>query len=173
MGTRTPGSVGGSRKRSGPKDRHRASGLPNHVIKLSTDALDEIRRDVWNDARKAGQAGSRKRAQGRPLRAVEEPRAADRTPAARSSRACSRSTSDLYRAYLSPSSCGMIYRVPVEQALELLDAWLKWARRCRLEPFIKLAKTITKQRPGIEAALRHRPLERVSFILHLLVRLWW
>ncbi len=39
--------------------------------------------------------------------------------------------------------------------LELLDAWLKWARRCRLQPFTKLAKTITKQRPGIEAALRN------------------
>ena len=31
MGTRTSGSVGGQRKRSGPKGRHRASGLPNHV----------------------------------------------------------------------------------------------------------------------------------------------
>jgi transposase len=49
----------------------------------------------------------------------------------------------------------MIYRVPAQHALELLDAWLTWARRCRLAPFVKLAKTITKQRPGIEAALRH------------------
>ncbi len=31
MGTRTSGSVGGQRKRSEPKDRHRASGLPNQV----------------------------------------------------------------------------------------------------------------------------------------------
>lgn len=30
-----------------------------------------------------------------------------------------------------------------------------WARRCRLAPFVKLAKTITKQRPGIEAAIQH------------------
>lgn len=33
MGTRTSGSVGGQRKRSGSKDRHRASGLPNHVVR--------------------------------------------------------------------------------------------------------------------------------------------
>ena len=45
---------------------------------------------------------------------------------------------------------------PASSALELLDAWLKWARRCRLAPFVKLAKTITKQRPGIAAALRNR-----------------
>ena len=31
MGTRTSGSVGGQRKRSGSKDHHRASGLPNQV----------------------------------------------------------------------------------------------------------------------------------------------
>src|SRR5579875_1819376 len=30
---------------------------PFHVIKLSTDALDEVRREVWNDTRKAGQPG--------------------------------------------------------------------------------------------------------------------
>ena len=28
---------------------------PFHLIKLSTDALDEIRRDVWNEARRQGQ----------------------------------------------------------------------------------------------------------------------
>ena len=32
---------------------------------------------------------------------------------------------------------------------------MKWARRLRLQPFVKLANTITKQRPGIEAALRN------------------
>jgi transposase len=29
---------------------------PFHIVKASTDALDEIRREVWNEARKAGQA---------------------------------------------------------------------------------------------------------------------
>ena len=28
---------------------------PFHVIKLATDALDLVRRDVWNEARRAGQ----------------------------------------------------------------------------------------------------------------------
>ena len=48
MGTRTPGSVGGSRKRSGPKDRHRASGLPNHLVQLGGKAADQVRRDEYN-----------------------------------------------------------------------------------------------------------------------------
>jgi len=46
--------VGGQRKRSGSKDRHRASGLPNHVVQLATKALDEVRREHWNELRRAG-----------------------------------------------------------------------------------------------------------------------
>jgi transposase len=37
----------------------------------------------------------------------------------------------------------------------LLDGWIKWARRCRLAPFVKLARTITEQRASILAAIRH------------------
>jgi hypothetical protein len=29
-------------------------------------------------------------------------------------------------------------------AERLLNGWLKWARRCRLTPFVKLARTITR-----------------------------
>ena len=49
-----------------------------------------------------------------------------------------------------------IYRVPAEQATRLLDAWLKWAWRCRLQPFVELAKTIREQRPGIQAAIENK-----------------
>ncbi|MCA1700134.1 MAG: transposase, partial [Actinobacteria bacterium] len=39
----------------------------------------------------------------------------------------------LYRAYLISQQLRQIYRVPYEQARRLLDAWLSWARRCRLK----------------------------------------
>jgi len=42
-----------------------------------------------------------------------------------------------------------------EAAIALLDRWISWARRCRLPSFVKLAKTITAQRPGIIAAIEH------------------
>lgn len=35
-----------------------------------------------------------------------------------------------------------------------LDAWLAWASRSRLAPFIKLARTIRRHRAGILAAIR-------------------
>jgi transposase len=48
---------------------------PFHVVALATDALDEIRREVWNEARKAGQTAIARelRVSGR---LVGEPRAA-------------------------------------------------------------------------------------------------
>jgi transposase len=49
-----------------------------------------------------------------------------------------------------------IYRLPADSAVELLDAWIAWARRCRLPSFVKLAKTITAQRAGIVAAIENR-----------------
>jgi hypothetical protein len=35
-----------------------------------------------------------------------------------------------------------------------LDAWLAWASRSRLEPFVKLARTIRRHQAGILAAIR-------------------
>jgi len=80
----------------------------------------------------------------------------------------------LYCAYLLAQQLRQIYRVPADHAVALLDAWLKWARRCRFEPFVKLARTITEQRPGIEAAIRqglsNSPVEQVNTQLRLIIR---
>ena len=80
----------------------------------------------------------------------------------------------LYRAYLIAHQLREIYRVPFEEAIELLNAWLAWERRCRLPPFVKLAKTITEQRPGIEAAIRNglsnARTEQVNTQLRLITR---
>ncbi|MCA1701577.1 MAG: ISL3 family transposase, partial [Actinobacteria bacterium] len=127
---------------------------PFHVIKLATDALDEIRREVWNEARKAGHKQAAKELKG--ARFVLWKNAHRLTERQQHKLAQIQQTNKpLYRAYLISQQLREIYRVTYEEAVELLDAWLAWARRCRLAPFVKLAKTITKQRPGIEAAIRH------------------
>ncbi len=67
-----------------------------------------------------------------------------------------RTNARLYRAYLLKKQLRMVYRADSpEQAIRLLDGWIAWARRCRLEPFVKLARTITRQRAGIVAAIEH------------------
>ena len=52
----------------------------------------------------------------------------------------------MYRAFLLYGELRYIYRLPKEEAPERLDAWLAWASRSRLKPFVKLARTIREHR---------------------------
>ena len=45
-----------------------------HIVAWAGDALDQVRLDTWNAARHGGISRPRPRPEGRPLRAVEEPR---------------------------------------------------------------------------------------------------
>lgn len=46
-----------------------------------------------------------------------------------------------------------VYEVPAEHAPDALQAWLAWASRSKLEPFIKLARTIREHKTAILAAI--------------------
>ena len=46
----------------------------------------------------------------------------------------------MYRAFLLYGELRYIYRLPTDEAPERLDAWLAWASRSRLKPFVKLAR---------------------------------
>ena len=127
---------------------------PFHVIKLATDALDTVRREVWNDARRAGQIQLARELKGARFALWKNPENLTARQQAKLSDV-QRTNRKLYRAYLLKEQLRQIYRLPAAAAIPLLDAWLKWARRCRLAAFVKLARTITDQRTGILAAIRH------------------
>ena len=128
---------------------------PFHVVKLATDALDEIRRAIWNQARKDNNKQLAKDLKGARFALWKN---ADKLTDRQQHKLAwiQRFNAPLYRAYLLAQQLRQIYRVPAEQATRLLDAWLKWARRCRLQPFVELAKTIREQRPGIQAAIENK-----------------
>lgn len=108
---------------------------PFHVIQLGTEALDEIRREVWRGAGQAGQAGqadvaaelkgTRNALWKSPenLTARQQAKLAD----------VERLNRPLYRAYLPKEQMRQIYRLPVRAAIALIEDWLQWARRCRLK----------------------------------------
>ncbi len=128
---------------------------PFHVVMLATDALDEIRREVSNEARKAGEVTAAKDLKGARYALGKNPEnLTDRQAAKLSS--IQKTNARLYRAYLLKEQLRQIYRLDPEAAIKLLEEWLAWARRCRLDPFVKLAQTITKQRAGIVAAIENR-----------------
>lgn len=127
---------------------------PFHVIQLATDALDIVRREVWNETRKTGTKRQASELQRARFALWKNPE--NLTDHQRQKLSTIQHTNrKLYRAYLLKEQLRQIYRLPVDAAITLLDAWVKWARRCRLPSFIKLARTITEQRAGIEAAIRH------------------
>jgi transposase len=146
---------------------------PFHVVALATDALDEIRREVWNEARQAGQTAVAKGLKGARFTLWKNPE--HLTARQRSKLSDIQSTNRrLYRAYLLKEQLRQIYRVPPSAAIAMLDGWITWARRCRLTPFVKLARTITAQRAGILAAIQHglsnARLEAINTQIRLITR---
>ena len=127
---------------------------PFHVVQLATDALDEIRREVWNQARQAGQTQLARDLKGARFALWKNPENLT-TRQQTKLREIEQTNQPLYTAYLLKEHLRQIYRVPLDHALNLLSAWIDWARDSKLRPFLRLADTITEQRTGIEAAIRH------------------
>ena len=127
---------------------------PFHVVQLATDALDEIRREVWNQARQAGQTQLARDLKGARFALWKNPQNLT-TRQQTKLREIEQTNQPLYTAYLLKEHLRQIYRVPLDHALNLLTAWIDWARDSELGPFLRLADTITEQRTGIEAAIRH------------------
>jgi transposase len=127
---------------------------PFHVVALATDALDQIRREVWSQARQAGQPQLARELKGTRFALCKNPEHLTGRQRAKLS-TVQHTNRRLYRAYLLKEQLRQVYRVPIQHAGALLDAWLAWAQRSRLKPFTKLAATITEHRPGIQAAIDH------------------
>jgi transposase len=61
----------------------------------------------------------------------------------------------LYRAYLFREGLRTIFGMPFAAAVEALDRWISWARRCRIPAFVKLVRSIVKHKARILAAIEH------------------
>ena len=148
-----------------------------HVVAWATDALDEVRRQAWNDARKVAAREAKLSATAPAAGAVpappERPGQA-RAVALKGARYAlwknpedltdtqldklawiAKTDPKLHRAYLLKEGLRHVFAVKGTEGIEALDRWLSWARRCQIPSFVKLGKTIAKRRASIEAALTH------------------
>src|SRR3954454_18469900 len=94
-----------------PKARHRPSGPPNHIVALATDALDEIRREVWNEARRAGQTQLARDLKGARFALWKNPENLSARQHAKLADV-QKTNRRLYRAYLLKEQLRRIYRLP-------------------------------------------------------------
>jgi hypothetical protein len=120
---------------------------------LAGRAVDEVRRAEWRQHEKSTTASGRwvkgvrwsllkapERQTVRQLAALAEVQHANRP---------------LYRAFLLKEELRMLYHLDdPATAPEHLKAWLAWASRSKLKPFVKLARTIRRYHDGILAAIR-------------------
>lgn len=147
---------------------------PFHVVKWATDALDEVRREVWNAARRGGQRALAKELKGARFALWKNPENLTERQQGKLAH-IQRTNARLYRAYLLKEQLRQVFQLRGAAALTLLAAWVKWAQRCRLPAFVKLAASIKKHRAGIEASLTHglsnARVESVNTKLRLLTRI--
>lgn len=124
-----------------------------HVVSWATDALDEVRREVWNLARQQNMRAHAKELKGCRFALWKNPE--DLTTRQRAKLAwVAKVNTKLYRAYLLKEQLRVAIRTKGDLGLSLLENWLSWAARSRIDSFVELARKIRRHLPGIEAALR-------------------
>ena len=136
---------------------------PFHVVKWATDALDEVRRQAWNEAR-GGQNQSRSQRRHRHPRVhrLKKVRWAlwknpeDLTVGQHEHLAWLVKTHpQVHRAYLLKEGLRVVFKLNGQAAKDALDRWISWARRCRIPAFVRLQRSIVRHRASINAALDH------------------
>ena len=126
-----------------------------HVAQLATTALDEVRREHWNELRTAGDPGAAKAFKDSRWSLLKNP--ADLTETqADTLAAIHASGGKVPRAWAMKEMVRAIFApgLNVDAVAELIDRLLARLSRSRLEPFVRLGRTIRKHRDGILAARR-------------------
>jgi transposase len=126
---------------------------PFHVVRLAQRAVDQVRRDEWNAHERSHTPTGRwiKGTRWSLLKAPEK-QSIDQLVLLAEVQQANRA---LYRAFLLKEQLRLLYQLedptlaPAHQ-----DAWLAWASRSRLRPFVRLARTIRNHRDGVLAAIR-------------------
>ena len=126
---------------------------PFHVVSWATDALDEVRREIWNEARSGGNTDEAKELKGARFALWKNPRNLTRTQR-KTLASIAETNGPLYRAYLLKEHLRLVFKLKGKRGKRLLNEWLQWARRCRIPAFVGLAKKIHREhRTGIDNVL--------------------
>jgi transposase len=129
---------------------------PFHVVKLVGDALDEVRRDLWQTLRRLPDDRWAKDFKGSRWALLKNPEDLTDTQADQLAK-IRRTRGGIWRAYEMKEQFRAIFAGDLDrdQAAVLLDRWCARAQRCRLAPFIKAARTMRNRRDLILNAIEH------------------
>jgi transposase len=147
---------------------------PFHVVSWATKALDELRRRLQGELRRAGrpeQAASLKGSRWALLKNLHELNPDQKATLS----GIQRDNARLYRGYLLKEQLRYVFRADNEStAKSLLGGWLAWTKRSRLPEFTHVARTVDHFRDLIwntlETGLSNAVLEATNNHLRLLTR---
>lgn len=143
---------------------------PFHVVQWAMDAVDSVRREAWQKARKQAK-NQEKRSPGRPRKdAPPKDEAASKIKGSRYAlgkapenltdnqkakiEMIAKSDNRLYRSYLLKEKIRLIFQMDEVAGREELDAWIKWAQHCRIPEFVELQRKIRRHYDAIIETLR-------------------
>jgi len=126
---------------------------PFHVVQLAGRAVDDVRRAEWNTAGKS-KTGHGRWVKGLRWSLLKAPEKQTMRQLA-ALHEVEHANKRLYRAFLLKEELRLLYHLDDPALAEPhLTAWLAWASRSKLKPFVKLARTLRARRDGILAAIR-------------------
>jgi transposase len=126
-----------------------------HVVALATKALDEVRREHWNELRSTGASDAAKAFKDARWSLLKNPEhLTDRQAATLA--ALQTAGGKVPRAWAHKETVREIFKpgLSVAAVEKLIDRLLARLSRCRLAPFVRLGRTIRKHHDGILAARR-------------------
>ena len=147
---------------------------PFHVVSWATHALDLVRRQVWNQARRSGQTALARGLRHCRFALWKNPE--DLTGRQQAKLSWIQQTNrQLYRAYLLKEQLRQVFAPGGAERILLLDQWLRWAARCRIPAFVDLARRMRRYRDDIANTLTHNlanaRVESVNTKIRLLERI--
>jgi transposase len=147
---------------------------PFHVVSWATDALDQVRRDMWRRAKASGQrALTRELGRARYALLKNPQNLTDRQQATLAW--LTETNKPLHKAHLLKEQLRVVFAPGGPERIDLLDTWLRWASRCRIPPFVELAHRIRRYRHDIANTLTYRlsnaRVEAINTRIRLLTRI--
>ena len=147
---------------------------PFHVVVWAQDALDLVRREVWNTARRNGSAVEAR--QIRDTRFVLWKNPGDLTSKQQVKLEWIKDTNTpLYEAYLLKEQLREVFAPGGPERAHILDAWLDMAAASDLAPFSRLAERIARYRNDIIHTLTYQlsnaRVESINTKIRLLTRI--
>ena len=124
-------------------------------MQLANKALDEVRRAYWNELRQLGDQDAAKRFKDARWSLLKAPENLTDKQAATLKR-LKAAGGEAWRAYALKEAARAIFEhgLALQDVTVLIDRLLSRLSRSRLDPFVRLGKTIRKHRAGILAAVR-------------------